>query len=268
MEDTPKTNKKKSETPTEDVKNKQIEEPQQDDKTEMVDASEPKIPPEDLKEDKVEEKSVEADKQLEEKQNEKSEESGKKDKEFDKSDKEKKQGHITAKEDVKKQGGKKKDGKKDDFKYIVRIANTDIDGDKSIVYGLASIKGIGIHLSVLITDATGIDRTKKIGNMSDSQIEKIKNVLENATENAPRWMLNHRNDYETGEDIHLIGSEIDMKLRDEINVMKKIRSYKGIRHELGLPVRGQRTRANNRKGLSLGVSKKAAQKAASSGTKE
>ena len=52
------------------------------------------------------------------------------------------------------------------------------------------------------------------------------------------------------------GTDIELRLRDEINIMKKIRSYRGIRHELGLPARGQRTRANNRKGLSLGVSKK------------
>jgi small subunit ribosomal protein S13 len=60
---------------------------------------------------------------------------------------------------------------------------------------------------------------------------------------------------ETGKDIHLIGPQIDMNLRDEINIMKKIRCYRGIRHERGLRVRGQRTRGNNREGLSLGVSK-------------
>ena len=42
----------------------------------------------------------------------------------------------------------------------------------------------------------------------------------------------------------------------EVNIMKKIRCYKGIRHENGLTVRGQRTRSNGRKGLTLGVSKK------------
>jgi small subunit ribosomal protein S13 len=69
-------------------------------------------------------------------------------------------------------------------------------------------------------------------------------------------MLNHQKDIEIGKDTHFIGSDIEMKLRDEINIMKKIRSYKGIRHERGLTVRGQRTRANNRKGLTLGVSKR------------
>ena len=150
---------------------------------------------------------------------------------------------------------KKKD-RKDDFKYIVRIANTDINGEKTLVRGLTSVKGIGMHLSVLITDITGIDRTIKVGDLTDAQIEKIKETLGKINKQAPRWMLNHRNDYDTGEDIHLIGSDIDMRLRDEINMMKKIRSYKGIRHELGLPVRGQRTRANGRRGLAMGVSKK------------
>ncbi len=86
--------------------------------------------------------------------------------------------------------------------------------------------------------------------------QEAEEALDGIEESAPKWMLNHRKDYETGEDIHLIGSDIDMRLRDEINIMKKIRSYKGIRHERGLPARGQRTRANNRSGLTLGVSKR------------
>jgi len=111
-------------------------------------------------------------------------------------------------------------------------------------------------MATLITDEVKIDRYKKIGYLSDTQIEKIQELIDNVSNNAPSWMLNHQKDYDTGEDNHLIGSDIDMRLRDEINIMKKIRSYRGIRHERGLRVRGQRTRANNRKGLALGVSKK------------
>jgi len=151
---------------------------------------------------------------------------------------------------------KKEDKKKDDFRYIVRIANTDIDGEKKLVRGLTSIRGVGMHMSALITEETGINKDIKIGDLTDSQIEKIKEALDGIEESAPKWMLNHRKDYKTGEDIHLIGSDIDMQLRDEINIMKKIRCYKGIRHERGLPARGQRTRANNRSGLTLGVSKR------------
>lgn len=156
----------------------------------------------------------------------------------------------------KKEDKKKKDDKKPDFKYIVRLANTDINGEKNVLYGLTSIKGIGLHMSSLITNEIDIDRFTKIGDLSDTQVEKLQEILNDINNRAPNWMLNHRKDYDTGKNIHLISSEIDMKLRDEINLMKKIRSYRGIRHERGLPVRGQRTRANNRTGLTLGVSKK------------
>jgi len=149
---------------------------------------------------------------------------------------------------------------KDDFRYIVRIANTDIDGEKTIERGLTSIKGIGMNMSTLVIGSSGLDRNLKMGNLSDKQIEKIQDSLENILKNAPSWMLNHQKDSEIGKDVHFIGSEIELRLRDEINIMKKIRSYKGIRHERGLTVRGQRTRANNRKGLTLGVSKKSVQK--------
>lgn len=175
----------------------------------------------------------------------------------DKTKKQEKEAEVEAKPE--KGGSEKNDSKKkkdDDFEYIVRIANTDIDGNKKVIHGLTMIKGVGMRVGNLIVDKAGVDRKMKIGDLSDVQIDKIRKSLEDLTDNAPVWMLNHRKDYETGENIHLIGSEIDMRLRDEINIMKKIRSYRGIRHERGLTVRGQRTRANNRKGLALGVSKK------------
>lgn len=163
---------------------------------------------------------------------------------------------ISEEKKPKKEDEKKKDKHKDDFRYIVRIANTDIDGEKKIIYGLSEIKGIGVHLATLISNEAKLDKSIKMGDLTDAQIEKISQVLEKINEIAPSWMLNHRKDNETGDDIHLLGSEIDMRHRDEINVMKKIRSYRGIRHEMGLRVRGQKTKANNRSGLTLGVSRK------------
>ena len=156
--------------------------------------------------------------------------------------------------DAKPEKGKDKKEKKkvehdDDFQYIVRLSNTDIDGEKKIVYGLTTIKGLGVHLATMIADNAKIDRNKKVGTLSEKEIEKLQSEIDKISEVAPTWMLNHRKDYETGKDIHLIGAEIDLNLRDQINILKKIRSYRGIRHERNLPVRGQRTRANNRTGL-------------------
>ena len=143
----------------------------------------------------------------------------------------------------------------DDFQYIVRIANTDIDGNKKLIHGLSSIKGIGRHMSTFLIKKTGLDVNQKMGYLSEKQIETISNAIASIQDEAPSWMLNHQKEYETGKDVHIIGPQIDMRLRDEINIMKKIRSYKEIRHERGLTVRGQRTRTNSRKGLSLGVSR-------------
>lgn len=150
----------------------------------------------------------------------------------------------------------KQDDKDENFQYIVRIANTDIDGEKKLIMGVAQIKGIGRQLASLIVESSGLDKKLKIGVLTEQQIEKLKNTIEDIEGIAPGWMLNHRKDIDTGKDIHLISSDVDLRLRDDINLLKMIRSYRGIRHETGLPVRGQRTRANNRRGLSLGVSKK------------
>ena len=237
MEDKSKSNEKESETPSEEIKEEKSEDT----------TLEPQIEAEEIPKDKIKEKSKSS------KIEEESQEVSKKTiTETNKAE------QPVLKPELEKEIKKKK-VEKDDFRYIVRIADTDIDGEKTLARGLTSIKGIGMHMSTLIIDTTGLERNLKMGNLSDNQIEKIQRALENVTNNAPNWMLNHRKDIETGKDIHLIGSEIDMRLRDEINIMKKIRSYKGIRHERGLTVRGQRTRGNNRRGLALGVSKKRVQ---------
>lgn len=206
-------------------------------------------------EDKIQDKAKEAnEEQTKEKAipDEKSEET------TDKKEEKKLETKKTGKKDKKEEKEKPKKiiDHGPDFKYIIRLSNTDIDGEKRVIYGLTTVKGVGLHMASLITDETGIDRYMKVGDLTDAQIEKLQNAIDDITKSAPKWMLNHRKDYDTGEDIHLIGNEIDVRLRDEINIMKKIRSYRGIRHERGLPVRGQRTKANNRRGLALGVSKK------------
>ena len=73
---------------------------------------------------------------------------------------------------------------------------------------------------------------------------------------TPEWAINRQNDYESGADMHLIGNDLELTQKDDINRMKMIRCYRGIRHETHHKVRGQRTRSNGRHGLTMGVSKK------------
>ncbi len=143
-----------------------------------------------------------------------------------------------------------------DFKYIVRIANTDIDGHKTVENGLTSIKGIGTRLGEILADKAGIDRKLKMGKLSDEDVDKLIEVVGKINELVPPWTLNRQNDVESGEDLHIFGAEIFTYKREDLNRLKKIRCYRGIRHERGHKVRGQRTRANGRTGLTVGVVKK------------
>ena len=142
----------------------------------------------------------------------------------------------------------------EEFKHMVRIARKDINGNKTIENALADVKGVGKALSRAISIVMGLDLNQKIGYLSDAEVEEIEEKIRDPKSiNIPDWMLNRRNDYETGETGHLIESDLMMTLRDDLNRMKKTRSYKGRRHEVGLPVRGQRTKSTFRKGSSVGV---------------
>ncbi len=144
-----------------------------------------------------------------------------------------------------------------EFKYIVRMANTDIDGNRPLLYALQGIKGIGYRVAEGIVRELKMDPKEKIGNLSDEDIEKIRIIVEEKLEDLlPSWMRNHRKDYITGENRHLLSTDLDLQKQDDINRLKRIRAYRGIRHERGLTVRGQRTRSNGRRGLAVGVSRK------------
>jgi small subunit ribosomal protein S13 len=74
----------------------------------------------------------------------------------------------------------------------------------------------------------------------------------------PEFLLNRRKDFETGEDSHLVGSNLEMKKEFDVRRLKKIRSYRGLRHAFGHPTRGQRTRSHFRsksKRKAIGVRK-------------
>jgi small subunit ribosomal protein S13 len=69
-------------------------------------------------------------------------------------------------------------------------------------------------------------------------------------------MFNRRKDYATNEDKHVIESDLMIIKQEDINRLKRIRCYRGIRHELGLPCRGQRTKSTFRRGQTVGVSRR------------
>lgn len=142
-----------------------------------------------------------------------------------------------------------------DFKYIVRVANTDLDGKYQVIPAIAMVKGLGIRTAAIVAARANVNAYQKIGNLKDDEVARLQDAVDGLAENIPAWMLNRRKDIDTGEDAHLIGSDVEIKLRDDLNRLKKIRTYRGVRHEGGQKVRGQRSKSNGRTGLTLGVQK-------------
>ena len=147
-----------------------------------------------------------------------------------------------------------------EIKTLVRLVDVDVMGDKLAAMAIMKVKGINFALADAICKHLKIPQDKKIGEFSDAEIEKIRNIIRNPeTAGIPKWMLNRQKDYETGEDKHLVSSDLKFVRDNDIKRLKKIKSYRGMRHAFGLPVRGQRTKANFRKGKSVGVRKKSSQ---------
>jgi small subunit ribosomal protein S13 len=152
---------------------------------------------------------------------------------------------------------KKPAEKKDEnFRYIVRIVNTDLDGNKNIVIALSGIKGVGLRSAEVIARMAGIPRQTKIGDLPETKTDELEKLVMDYSEKVPHWMVNRQSDWSTGADMHLVGVDVELNRRDDVNLMKMIRCYKGIRHEQGQKVRGQRTRSNGRTGMTMGVIRK------------
>lgn len=107
---------------------------------------------------------------------------------------------------------------------MARIAGVDLPNNKRVEISLTYIFGIGRTLAKKIVETCEIDPTVRMGDLSDEDLTKIRNVLE--------------------------GYRIEGDLRREramnIKRLQDIGCYRGRRHRMGLPVRGQRTKTNAR----------------------
>ena len=155
------------------------------------------------------------------------------------------------------QKGRRPEEKKFEEK-LIRILAKDIEGGLNVYVGLTKIKGISWGLSNAICKSLNLDKKRKIGSLTKEEIEKINNFLKDAK--VPVYLLNRKLDSETGENKHLIGSNLELQKELDIGRLKKIKSYRGLRHALNLPLRGQRTRSHFRrnKRKSVGIKKKGA----------
>ncbi len=144
-----------------------------------------------------------------------------------------------------------------EFRHIIRISGADLDGAKKVVYALTGVNGIGIKVASVIAQKVGVSPQIRLGFLPESDIEKIEDILKNpAKYGLPGWLLNRPKDRDTGKDVHLIGADLTLQTKSDIDRMQKIKSWRGFRHSHRLKVRGQRTRTTGRKSKALGVKRK------------
>ena len=144
----------------------------------------------------------------------------------------------------------------EDFSYMLRMADTDIDGLNPLNTALTAVRGIGARTATQICAITQFDPLMKAGHLDQTQQDTLRQAIEEYAQNVPLWMLNRQRDVETGDELHLSGKDLKLTHEDDISRLRSIKCYRGIRHAGGHKVRGQRGRSNGRFGLTLGVQRK------------
>ena len=135
-----------------------------------------------------------------------------------------------------------------EFQHILRILNTNVEGKRNVVFGLTKIKGLGRRFTDLICKKAEIDVNKRAGELTADEIEKLVAIIQNPRQfKIPLWFLNRQKDFKTGKYTQVFAQNVDAKLRDDIERLKKIRAHRGLRHWWGIRVRGQHTCSTGRR---------------------
>jgi small subunit ribosomal protein S13 len=101
-----------------------------------------------------------------------------------------------------------------------------------------------------------IEKNKQAGTLTDEEIKRLEEIIKNpANHGIPAWLFDRRKSPETGEDTHIVTNDLVFLNDQDIKNLKKVKSYRGVRHMFRLPSRGQKTRSNFRrnKGKVMGV---------------
>jgi len=143
----------------------------------------------------------------------------------------------------------------------LRVLNTNIEGTRKAPEALTAIKGCGRRFATLCLRKAGIDTTKRAGELTTAEIDKVVSIISEPSEyKIPDWFLNRRRDFTTGKTKQVVSNALSASLRDDLVRLKKIRCHRGLRHYWNLRVRGQHTKTTGRSGKTVGVSKRRAGK--------
>ncbi len=147
-----------------------------------------------------------------------------------------------------------------EYRHILRIMGTDVQGTLKTIYALTKIKGVSLSLANAVLKKAGVNPDLRVGFLTEADIGKIEEIIKEPTKyGLPHWLYNKRKDVDTGKDNHLISADLVLRTKMDIDQAKEIRSWRGYRHAYGLKVRGQHTKTTGRAGKALGVKKKTLQ---------
>ncbi|KAJ0982546.1 hypothetical protein J5N97_010801 [Dioscorea zingiberensis] len=133
----------------------------------------------------------------------------------------------------------------EDFQHILRVLNTNVDGKQKIMFALTSIKGIGRRFANIVCKKADVDMNKRAGELSAAELENLMTIVANPRQfKIPDWFLNRKKDYKDGRYSQVVSNALDMKLRDDLERLKKIRNHRGLRHYWGLRVRDCEVKMN------------------------
>jgi small subunit ribosomal protein S13 len=141
-----------------------------------------------------------------------------------------------------------------EIRALVLMFNRKISGFKKIYSRIIAIKGLGHTLTKVIMQKLNLDPKKKIGEYSQEQLQKIEKEIKEYV--FPEFLTNSRKDRRTGESKVLLEIDLNLKKEGDIERLMTIGTYRGVFHQKGEKVRGQRTRSNGRKNKISQIKKK------------
>ncbi|GHP05423.1 ribosomal 40S subunit protein S18B [Pycnococcus provasolii] len=134
------------------------------------------------------------------------------------------------------------------FQHIIRVLNTNVDGKRKVVHAIKAIRGVGRRFGTLACKKAEVDVDKRAGELSPEELEKLMVIVANPrTFKIPEWFLNRKKDHKDGRYGQITSNGLDVKLRDDLERLKKIRAHRGLRHYWGVRVRGQHTCSTGRR---------------------
>ena len=110
-----------------------------------------------------------------------------------------------------------------EFKHIIRVLNTNLDGKKKVAYSLTAIKGLGRRIAHLICKLAKVNLNLRAGEISEETWKKITEIIADPAKfGVPVWFLNRQKDIKDGKYSQVISNNLDNKLREDLESLKKI----------------------------------------------